>query len=101
MYQQTVDLAGQVCFRPNFFQTKERINHLIDCYLNDTILYDRLNDLSQQFIDPQSRQWSKINWQAIHPEQVVGLELDIFLSLTISLNFGVWACGSILTVQNN
>ena len=81
MYQETIDLAGQVCFRPNFFQTKGRINHLIDRYLNDTILCDRLDDLPQQFIDPQPRQWSNINWQAIHPEQVVGLELDIFLSI--------------------
>ncbi|MEO1673020.1 MAG: ferritin-like domain-containing protein [Cyanobacteria bacterium J06631_2] len=32
-------------------------------------------------IDPQPRPWSEINWQDIHPEQVIGLELDIFLSI--------------------
>ena len=81
MYQPTVDLAGEVCFRPNFFQTRGRIDRLIERYLNDIVLSDRLEDLPQQFIDPQPRPWSKINWQAIHPEQVIGLELDIFLSI--------------------
>ncbi|MEL6930114.1 MAG: ferritin-like domain-containing protein [Cyanobacteria bacterium J06600_6] len=81
MYQPTIDIAGAVCFRPNFFQTKSRINHLIDRYLNDMELGDRLEDLPQQFIDPKPRPWSNINWQAIHPEQVIGLELDIFLSI--------------------
>lgn len=28
VYHSTMDLAGEVCFRPNFFQTKGRINHL-------------------------------------------------------------------------
>ena len=81
MYQPTMDLAGQVCFRPNFFQTRVRINYLIDRYLNDTVLCDRLDNLPQQFIDPQPRQWSYVNWRAIHPQQVVGLELNIFLSI--------------------
>ena len=34
MYQITEDLAGEVCFRPNFWQTKTRINYLIDEYLS-------------------------------------------------------------------
>ena len=37
MYQPTIDLARQVCFRPNFFQTKGRINYLIDRYLNEGV----------------------------------------------------------------
>ena len=81
MYQPMLDLAGEICFRPNFFQTRGRINRLIDRYLNEDLLCDRLEDLPQQFREPQPRQWSPINWQAIHPEQVVGLELDIFLSI--------------------
>jgi hypothetical protein len=81
MYQPTRDLAGAVCFRPNFFQTKSRINYLIDQYLSYEQLGDRLEDLPQQFRHPQPRKWSTINWQDIHPEQVIGLELDIFLSI--------------------
>jgi hypothetical protein len=81
MYQTTIDLAGEVCFRPNFFQTKNRINYLIDQYLSDQTLGDRLADLPQQFRHPQPRKWSSINWQDVHPEQVIGLELDIFLSI--------------------
>ncbi|MGL5836115.1 MAG: ferritin-like domain-containing protein [Waterburya sp.] len=81
MYQPTRDLAGEVCFRPNFFQTKTRINYLIDEYLNYEQLGDRLEDLPQQFRNPQPRKWQTINWQDIHPEQVIGLELDIFLSI--------------------
>jgi hypothetical protein len=81
MYQPTRDLAGEVCFRPNFFQTKGRINYLIDEYLSYAQLSDRLEDLSEQFRHPQPRKWSTIDWQDIHPEQVIGLELDIFLSI--------------------
>jgi len=81
MYQSTMDLAGEVCFRPNFWQTKGRINYLIDQYLSYEELCDRLEDLPQQFREPQPRPWSTINWQDINPEQVIGLELDIFLSI--------------------
>ena len=81
MYQPTRDLAGEVCFRPNFWQTKARMNYLIDEYLNLNELCDRLEELPQQFANPQPRQWSDINWQDINPEQVIGLKLDIFLAI--------------------
>lgn len=81
MYQPTMDLAGEVCFRPNFWQTKTRINYLIGEYLSTDKLCDRLEDLPRQFQDPQPRKWSTINWQDINPEQVIGIELDIFLSI--------------------
>ena len=80
-YQPSMDLAGEVCFRPNFFQTKDRINYLIDEYLSLEQLCDRLEDLPQQFRNPQPRQWEPINWQDINPSQVIGIELDIFLSI--------------------
>ena len=81
MYQPTMDLAGEVCFRPNFWQTKTRINYLIQKYLGTNELCDRLEDLPRQFQEPQPRKWSNINWQDINPEQVIGIELDIFLSI--------------------
>ena len=81
MYQPTIDLAGEVCFRPNFWQTKTRINHLIDEYLSSDKLCDRLKDLPKQFQNPQPRKWSPINWQDTNLEQVIGIELDLFLSI--------------------
>lgn len=62
MYQPAIDLAGEVCFHPNFFQTKVRINYSIDQYLGDQKLGDRLEDLPQQFLNPQPRKWSNINY---------------------------------------
>ncbi len=81
MYQPTMDLAGEVCFRPNFWQTKARINYLIDKYLSCEELCDRLEDLPQQFKNPQPRQWATINWRDINPEQVIGIDLEIFLAI--------------------
>lgn len=81
MYQPTMDLAGEVCFRPNFWQTKARINYLIDEYLSCEELCDRLEDLPQQFKNPQPRQWATINWQDINSEQVIGIDLEIFLAI--------------------
>ena len=79
-------MAGEVCFRPNFFQTRGRINHLIDKYTSYEQLSDRIEDLPEQFVNSQPRQWSNINWQDIYPEQVIGLELDIFfLLLSVSI----------------
>jgi len=80
MYQQ-IDLAGEVCFRPNFFQTKARINYLIGQYFSVEQLEDRLKDLPAQFANPQPRQWSKINWQDTNSDCVVGIDLAIFLSI--------------------
>ena len=81
MYLSTTDLAGEVCFCPHFFQTKTRINHLINKYLSLRQLCDRLSDLSQQFANPQPYRWFAIKWQDLHPEQVIGIELNIFLSI--------------------
>ena len=80
-YFDLFDLAGKICFRPNFFQTRGRIEYLINHYMSDQQLCDRLEDLPEQFIDPQPRPWSDINWQGVDPEQVIGIELDVFLSI--------------------
>ncbi|MEM8720695.1 MAG: ferritin-like domain-containing protein [Cyanobacteria bacterium P01_G01_bin.39] len=92
MYQPVRDLAGEICFRPNFWQTKSRIDYLIEKYLRDEKLCDCLEDLQRQFQAPQLRKWAAINWQDIHPEQVIGLELSTFLfiiegALNIEVSF--------------
>ncbi|BAU62731.1 hypothetical protein STA3757_00820 [Stanieria sp. NIES-3757] len=76
-----IDLAGEVCFCPDFFQTKKRINSLIDQYLNLEKLQSHLEDLSQQFINPQPRCWQSIDWQTINQEQIIGINLDVFLTI--------------------
>ncbi|AFZ36710.1 hypothetical protein Sta7437_3203 [Stanieria cyanosphaera PCC 7437] len=76
-----IDLAGEICFCPNFFQTKNRINYLIDQYLNLEKLQSHLEDLPQQFINPQPRSWQTINWQTINQEQIIGIDLNVFLAI--------------------
>ena len=45
-YLSPQDLAGEVCFQPNFFQTKPRINYLINHYLS----LEKEEILSQLFL---------------------------------------------------
>lgn len=62
---------------------QQRIKYLIQHYLRIEHLSCRLNDLPQQFNNPQVRPWQKINREAISPEQIVGIELDVFLKILI------------------
>ena len=80
-YVNPTDLAGDVCFHPSLLQTKTRIKNLVATYLTDDILCDRLEDLPEQFLNPQSRPWQTINWHAIDSEQILGIEPEVFLSI--------------------
>ena len=62
---------------------QQRIKALTQKYLSLEQLRSRLNDLPQQFETPQVRPWQKINWQDISQEQVVGIELEVFLKILI------------------
>lgn len=75
------DLAGFVYTRPNYFQIQHRIGSLADNYLSIEKLCDRLQDLPIQFENPQPRPWKYINWEAISPNQIIGLEKEVFLSI--------------------
>ena len=75
------DLAGKVCFKPNFFQNRARIDFLITNYLSIDKLRDRLEDLPRQWRNPQPRPWQNINWQNINSEQILGIDLTVFLSI--------------------
>ena len=82
--QQQIDLAGY-CYRtPKYKQTRARINYLIDRYLSLDILSDRLIDLPTQFHNPHQRPWQPIDWKAINPSQIIGVEPELFLSLIAS-----------------
>ena len=80
-YLLSKDLAGEICFKPNFFQTRARINFLTDRYLSIEKLRDRLEDLPGQWHNPQPRPWQNINWQNINSEQILGINLSLFLSI--------------------
>lgn len=75
------DLAGNWQAGMETKAVQQRIRHLIRHYLSVEHLSNRLEDLPQQFNNPRVRPWQKINWQAISPEQIVGIELDVFLKI--------------------
>ena len=77
----TTDLAGQIYLNPNYFQSQRRIKSLVDCYLCFEKLNNRLQDLPIQFENPRSRPWKLIDWQTIHRDQIIGIDLDVFLSI--------------------
>ena len=60
------DLAGQFYSSPNYHQIQTRINRLVDGYITDKQLSDRLQDLPIQFENPQPRPWKPqiLNWPA-------------------------------------
>jgi hypothetical protein len=60
---------------------QQRIHHLVQHYLSKEQLNARLQELPHQFQHPQPRPWQEIHWQAIAPEQVVGIELTTFLAI--------------------
>lgn len=76
----STDLAGRVYKNPNYLQTRQRINHLINHFLSQGILYSRLHDLPTQFENPHQRHWQAINWKAINDEQIVGVPKDLFVN---------------------
>jgi hypothetical protein len=76
-----VDLAGPYHPNLNHWQIQHRIEALIDRYLSMEHLRDRLVDLPVQFSNPQTRPWQPIDWQAIDRQQVVGIDLDVFLAI--------------------
>jgi hypothetical protein len=57
------------------------IQDLINTYLSQTHLNDRLQELPQQFEHPQPRQWAKIDWQSINKDLIIGIEPQLFLAI--------------------
>jgi hypothetical protein len=73
-----IDLAGYCPPNPNYLQMRARINHLINHYMAINLLSDHLTDLPMQFVLPQTRHWEPIDWQAINPSQIIGVEPQLF-----------------------
>ncbi|MEN8445768.1 MAG: ferritin-like domain-containing protein [Cyanobacteria bacterium J06555_13] len=77
------DLAGSWQTGMETRALQQRMTALIQQYLSLEHLSDRINDLPSQFDHPQVRPWQKISWQDISPQQVVGIELKVFLKILI------------------
>lgn len=74
-------MTSQPSFKPAYLEMQRQINMYIDRYLAKEQLRDRLEDLPVQFATPHVRSWKPIDWQAVSSEQVVGLDLDVFLAI--------------------
>jgi hypothetical protein len=72
------DLAGNCPSHPNYLEIRARINFLIDRYLSIPTLSKHLADLPTQFTNPHQRPWEPIDWSAISPDQVIGVEPAVF-----------------------
>lgn len=68
---------------PTYFQLQRYLRLLIDQYLSNDHLHDRLQDLPLQFTKPQPRPWQPIDWQSIERQQVVGIDPNVFLAILV------------------
>ncbi len=79
--QPDFDLAGPVSHNPSYWHIRDRLNHLIGQYLAPEILNHNLIDLPQQFTHPKPRPWGAIDWKAISPDQIIGIDPQLFFSV--------------------
>jgi hypothetical protein len=75
------DLAGVVYPQPSLWQTQKRLQTLVQKYLSEAELGDRLSDLPTQFQNPQARPWKRLDWQNVDASQIVGIDPLIFLAI--------------------
>lgn len=80
-YRPIMDLAGEVCYQPTFWQIKTRINQLVTKNLHNQKICQHLEDLPQQFSNPQPCPWSPITWANITSDQIIGIEVEVFLNI--------------------
>jgi hypothetical protein len=67
----------------SYLQTFTSISNLVETYLCESKLRDRLADLPVQFENPQPRPWAPIDWQALDRSQIVGVSPEVFLSVIV------------------
>ncbi len=66
---------------PYWSLIQQRISGLVNQYLTEEILCDRIQDLPQQFKHPQPRKWGAADWHGIDPEQIIGVDPLIFIAI--------------------
>ena len=82
-YSSVSNPAGEISEHFYFWNIPTRINRLINHYLTWEILSDRLEDLPLQFTHPQPRPWQPIDWQTIDTQQIVGIDVEVFLAIIV------------------
>jgi hypothetical protein len=60
---------------------QHQLRALVDVHFAPAALNRRLQELPQQLQQAEVRPWQPIVWSAIHPSQVVGMELQTFLQI--------------------
>jgi hypothetical protein len=60
---------------------RQRLHQSIADYLSLDQLNHSLAELPVQFQQPTTRPWQKIDWQAIDPSQIHGIEVGVFLAV--------------------
>lgn len=74
-------VKGDRSINSSFRQTHQQLQRLIQQYLNQRILCDRLEDLPRQFQVAQPRPWRPIDWKSINASQIVGIDPLIFIAI--------------------
>jgi len=72
------DLAGEFDTDLSWFQVLSRIRRLRQRYVTAAVLRDRLEDLPRQLEQPTLRPWGAIAWGDVHPDQLIGIDQEIF-----------------------
>ncbi len=67
--------------QPYLQQMRQRIGLLVEQYLSEEVLCDRIQDLPQQFQNPQPRRWGRLDWQGIDPVQIIGVDPLVFIAI--------------------
>ena len=79
------DLTGHLCPEsPSYLGIRNRLNQLIERYLNPEILSHCLTDLPVQFTQPHQRPWERVDWKGIHFSQIKGIAPELFVQLLAS-----------------
>ena len=80
-YLSSKDLAKEVCFKPNFLQTRTRINYLVEHYLSLENLRYRLEDLPKQSKFTSYSRHSLTRFRAILRHRMAVLSWDSWTSI--------------------
>jgi hypothetical protein len=73
--------ANQPKTQPYLLRVPPAIGTLVNQYLADAVLCDRIQDLPQQFKHPQVRRWGTLDWQNIDATQIVGIDPLVFIAI--------------------
>jgi len=74
------DLAGNVPTNHNRLQSWARVHGVANNFLTRELMEERYQDLSTQYDDPHTRQWERIEWNKVSPDEILDVKKETFLS---------------------